>query len=136
LKNIELLTDAYRLCGIIDETEVPSAEQGVLALRKLNQMMELWAESEIELQYYEQTDQDAEFPCQRYTEQGVTGKLAEALAAHYGITLSPESVAYANAGYAVIERKAVLAKREPLSMAHLPMGSGHASSGNILTGDD
>lgn len=136
MTNIELFTQAYRALNVINENETPSAEQGVQALDLLNQMMEQWEADEIDLQFFEQTDPQADFPCQRYTEKGVIGKLCEALAAHYGFSMTPEALEMSTNGYQTIIRKAVLDKTEPLSMAHLPMGSGHGNSGNILTGDD
>lgn len=137
MTNIELITQSFRALNVIDENESPSAEQGVQGLGLQNQMLAQWQEGdEIDIQYFEQTDLQAEFPCQTYTHKGVIGKLSEALAAHYGFSMTPEAIKLSSDGYQTIIRKAVLKKTEPLSMAHLPMGSGRSCNGNILTGDD
>lgn len=135
MTNIELISDAYRMLCVIDENEAPSAEQGVLALRKLNQMMELWDEEGAKLQYFEQTDQDADFPCAPYTHAGVTAKLAIVLAAHYGISVSPELLNQADNGYAVILRKSVYAAMKPVDVSHLPQGEGKSAFFDITTGN-
>jgi hypothetical protein len=41
--NLELITDAFRQIGMIDENEAPSAEQGQVALRRLNQLLAAWS---------------------------------------------------------------------------------------------
>lgn len=137
MTNIELITQAFRALNIIDENESPSAEQGVQGLTLLNQMLAQWQEGDdVNIQYFEQTEQQATFPCQKYTEKGVIGKLAEALSAHYGISMTPEAALMSKEGYETIIRKSVSKVTEPLSMAHLPRGRGHGGRGNILTGED
>ena len=135
MTNIELITQSFRLLNVIDENEAPSAEQGVQGLALLNQMMESWEEEGVKLQYYEQTDQDATFPSAPYTHKGVIGKLAEALAAHYGISMTQEAAIQADDGYAVILRKSISAQLQPADMSHLPQGSNRSGfdieSGNF-----
>lgn len=135
MTNIELITQAYRLLNIIDENESPSAEQGVLGLTLLNQMMESWEEEGVKLQYHEQTSQSETFPCAPYTIKGVVGKLAETLAAHFGVPVTPEAARYADDGYTVILRKVISNALGPVDMSHLPQGEGKCAMGyDIETG--
>lgn len=134
ITNIELISDAYRMLGVIDENETPSAEQGVLALRVLNQMMAELEEREINIQYFEQTDQDADFPCAKYTHSGVTATLAMRLAGHFGIEPSALILDQAASGYNVILRKSIVKFLPEASMVHLPQGEAQ-DRGDIINGD-
>lgn len=134
MKNIELISDSYRMLGVIDENEAPSAEQGVLALRVLNQMMAELEERDINIQYFEQTDQDADFPCPNYTHSGVTATLAMRLAGNFGIEPSALIIDQATSGYNVILRKSIVKFLPQASMAHLPQGEAK-DCGNIISGD-
>lgn len=131
MTNIELITQSYRLMNIIGETETPSAEQGALGLVLLNQMMSAWEVDDVYLQYFRQTDQQANFPCAPYTEKGVAGKLAEAISGHYGIAMTPEAAKQAADGYDVILRKAIYSTMEERDMSHLPQGEGSSARGDF-----
>src|SRR5690606_17295729 len=52
LTALDMLTDAMRLCNLLDENEVPSAEQGVKGLRTMNQMVAQWVEDGIRLPWH------------------------------------------------------------------------------------
>ena len=56
MTNIELITKALLKLGVINESETPSAEQGIDALAELNALMEEWDEAGIRLGWSEQTD--------------------------------------------------------------------------------
>jgi hypothetical protein len=62
MTNLEIITAALRLLGVIAETETPSAEQGATGLAVLNDMLEDWSGREIEVGQWPQTELDAEFP--------------------------------------------------------------------------
>jgi hypothetical protein len=136
ITNLDLITDAYRDVNAIDETQVPNAEQGQRALRKLNQMLAMWEGADEAVKFsswFPQDDVAATCPIPEYAEAGVTGQLSIALAASLGLTVSAELVASAEAGYAVILRKAVNDKLQPVDMTHLPRGEMNHSGQNILT---
>lgn len=82
---IELITDALVEINVIDVNEAPTAEQGVAALRRLNQMLADWETDGIRIGYYPQTDMAANVPIERSDELGVTLNLAVELAPGYGI---------------------------------------------------
>jgi hypothetical protein len=138
ITNLELLTDAYRDINIISETASPSAEEGQRGLRKLNQMLAMWEGADEAIKFpswFPQSTISDPCPIPEYAEAGVTAQLSIALAASFGVSVSAELVAAAESGYAVILRKAVNDKLQPVDMTHLPLGEMRHSGENILTGE-
>lgn len=135
--NLQVITDALRGLNVIDETETPSAEQGVHCLRQMNQMLAQWKEVDgIDLGYFEQSSTAATCPIPAWAEMGVAGKLALRVASDYGAEVSMGTAAKADDGYSAILRVLINQKLEGADMSHLPQGTGHYGSGyNILTGE-
>lgn len=136
---IELITQALRKVNIIAQNAAPSAGQAAECLGQLNIMFPMWEESDIFLQWYTQTDTAAEYPGPDYSQQGVIGALAIAIAGNYGRqippTLSnPAGTGYADLGMEVIRRKAINKKMRPADLAHLPQGSGFRDRFDIESG--
>lgn len=124
--NLELITDALRQIGLLDENEVPSAEQGQVALRRLNQIMATWAESDLTFpSWFPQTDLSAQCPIPDWAELAVTGALSIAMAAAYGVTVSEEVAAVAESARAVVLRKRMSQQLQPVDVSHLPAGEAH-----------
>lgn len=124
MKYIELITDAYRLRNVIDTTQSPDPEQGVVAVRLLNSLMaELLADS-VDLNYvpiaYGDVGNNLTIPA--YAEGGITAALALRLVA--GGTVTPELQVQYDDGWATILRKAVANSLQPPNMDHLPAGEG------------
>jgi len=128
ITNITLIGDALREINVISETDDPSSEQGAYALRKLNQMMELWKEDGIDLGYYSQSSTSAACPIPDWSELGVTTSLAVACAPKYGASISIELAAVAKSTYDTILRKSISEKLDNTDMSHLPSGAGHYGS--------
>lgn len=125
MTNLELTADAMRQIGILDENEQPSAEQGVQGLRRLNQVMALWAESGLTFpSWFPQTTLAEECPIPEWAQLAVTSALSIAMAAAYGIAVSPEVVAIAEVSRDVIERKRADQQLQPIDLSVLPMGEG------------
>lgn len=124
ITNTQLITDALREIKVLDETESPSAEQGDDGLRKLNQMMELWEEAGIRLEYFEQTALSATCPIPAYAETGVTCALAIRLASTYEARVSAELASVAQTAMGVITRKAVSAALPVATMDNRPRAEG------------
>src|SRR6185437_6612720 len=87
LLNIEIITDAFQKIGIVDETSVPSAEQGANGLRILNDYLLNQAADGLRLGWFKQTDLSAIAPLRQEDVFGVKLLLARQLATHYGITV-------------------------------------------------
>lgn len=128
ITNIQLITDALLEIGVINESETPSAEQGQQALRKLNQMMEALEEEGINLGWHEQPAADIQetAPLPPYAENGITLKLALALAPSYGgaASVSPTLAADMLEAWAPIERKAALNNLKERRMDNMPSSQG------------
>jgi hypothetical protein len=137
ITNIELIGDALRELTIISEIQTPSAEQGAHALRKLNQMMAKWIEDGVNMgTWFPQASTSDVCPIPDYAEEGVTCKLALALASNYGAAavISPGLLDSADSGYSTILRTAVNAALPVGRMLNRPCGEGDDYPGNILTG--
>lgn len=91
--NLELITYACLKNNIIDETQVPSPEQGVTALNVLNDMLASMSANGVKLGWYPQTNIANVSPLQSQDVGPVKYLLTAALAAHYGIQLGPVLIA-------------------------------------------
>lgn len=131
----DLISDSLREIGVLDETESASAEQGADGLRKLNQLMELWEEAGIRLDYFPQTALSSVAPIPIYAEIGVTAALAILLAPTYSAKVSPELAAIATSSYETIVKKAVIDRLPVATMQNRAVGEGdHRRVGNIIQG--
>ena len=134
--NSEIIDRALRDINVIAEGRSASAEQGEQCLVKLNNMMDLWLESDIDYGWYEQTDTTDECPIPGYSELAVVTGLAILCAPQYGATVSQELVAVADRAWSIIHRKAINEKLDNVSMSHMPRGLGNYSdSGYDITSD-
>ena len=125
MTNLEIITAALRLLGVIAETDVASAEQAQTGLAVLNDMLEDWSGRTIDVGQWPQSDLTAEFPGPTTVEGVCKANLAIWLAPYYTAPLRPEVVALASAGYLRLIREAMLAQMQPASMAHLPRGEAY-----------
>lgn len=106
LTNVQIIGDALRLIGIIAETETPSAEQGEVGLRKLNQMMEAWEEEGVRLGYFAQSSTTDTCPIPAWAEKAVTGMLAvDLVTAFPGAEIGPAQAKSIDDGYQAMLRK-------------------------------
>ncbi len=136
MTNIDLITRALLKIGVINESETPSAEQGMDALTELNQMLEEWEETGIHLGWCEQTSTADTTPLPPYAERGVTLSLALALAPSYGgaASVSDQLVIDHRSAMSVIERKAALKNLKPRDSRNMPSAEGGGYGYNIITG--
>jgi len=132
--NLEIITDALRLLGVVSESETPSPEQGAHALRRLNRMIEQWTENDIELGYFAQSNTTDTCPIPLWAERGVISKLAQDLRAVYPSSSLEASVFDdSQNGFGTIARRSLLDKLKPSDMSHMPAGEGHYCGLSILT---
>lgn len=124
MTNLDIIADAYQQIGLIDENEVPSAEQGQAGLRKLNQLMATWAETDLKFpSWFPQTSLQDECPIPDWAELAVTSALSIALAAVYGIRVSEELAVVAESTRAVVLRKRLNQQLQPVDL-NLPAAEG------------
>ncbi len=135
ITNLQVINGALRDINVISEVEDASAEQGAHAIRKLNQLMEIWKEEDKDLGYFSQPDTTGTCPIPDWAELGVGAALSIVLAPKYGASISPELVAVADAAVNAIARKTISEKLDNQDMSHMPRGQGHFSSGYDITTD-
>ena len=133
--NLQIITDSLRALNVINENETPSAEQGAQCLRKLNQMMALWAVDGTVIGYFAQTDTSATCPIPDWAESGVANHLALYVASDFGAEPTLPVIAAADTGMQTILRTVMNIALIGADMSHLPSGSGKFGTGfNINTG--
>jgi hypothetical protein len=119
-----LIQDALGLLGVLQETEVMSAEQGMHGLRVLNELMADWQQDGIDLQYYEQTSLAENAPIPDHAALAIKYYLAMALAPFYARPVSAEFMALGARYYNRLVRDAAVAAMRPADMSHMHRGSG------------
>jgi hypothetical protein len=87
--NLDILTAAFQRVNIIDETEVPSAEQGVVGLACMNDLLMEWDADGIQLGYFPQTNLAAQSPLQDEAIRCVKLCVAGEISAYYGMAIEP-----------------------------------------------
>ena len=133
ITNSQLITDALREINVINEVDTLSPEKGAECLRKLNQMMESFKESSVNLGYFKQTDTTADCPIPDWAELGITIALAVAVASKYGASVSAETAAVGSGEMGMIRRKLISEKLDNTDMTHMPIGQGHYGHGYDIT---
>lgn len=126
--NLELITDALREINVINEVQTPTGEQGEQSLRKLNRMMEMWKDDDIDVGWFAQSDTTDTAPVPDWAEMAVVLALSVRLAPQYGATLSSETVAALNSALNIVRRKSIKEKMDNADMSHMPIGQGHFDS--------
>jgi hypothetical protein len=88
---LQIVTEAFQIAGIVDETEAPSAEQGQNGLTVLNDMLANEAADGLRLGWWPQTALSNTAPLRDQDIYGVKLMLAIALAPRYGINLGNDN---------------------------------------------
>ncbi len=135
ITNLEVIDDALREINVISEVDTASAEQGSYALRKLNQMMEVWKEEGISFGYFRQSSTAGTCPIPDWAESAVSTSLAVMCAAKYGATVSIELAAVLRSHYNMVLRKSISEKLDNTDMSHMPIGQGHFGTRYDITTD-
>ena len=132
---LSVIDDALRDINVISETDNASAEQGSYALRRLNQMMDLWRETkDIDLGYFNQTSTAGDIPVPDWALLAVTTGLSVAIAPKYGASVSGELMSVAASSIGGVQTKLIVEKKKGVDLSYLPVGAGHYGRGNnILT---
>lgn len=86
-KNLEVVTYALWRIGVVDETQAPTATQGITALTVLNDYLATLNVDGIRVGWYPQTDLAATAPLRDSDIYDVKILLCRALASEYGIKI-------------------------------------------------
>lgn len=120
--NLDILTVAFQKIGVVGETMAPSPEQGVTGLELANDLAADMATDGINLGWYPQTNLAATAPLQAGDVNPFKLVLARSLAAHYGITLTPELAAEIDMAYTRLVKRT--RPYEEANLSELPRASG------------
>lgn len=134
ISNSQLVSDSLGLLGVLQETEVMTAEQGTHGLRTLNDLMADWEQDGIDLQYYEQSVLAEDAPIPNHAILAVKYYLAMALAPYYARPVPPEFLSIGAEKYARLRRDAVKQFVGRTDLSHLHQGEGWGEFVDIMNG--
>lgn len=131
----DVIDDALKEINVIAETATASSEQGKFVLRRLNQMMALWAATkDLDLGWYDQPDTNANMPTPEWSDLAIITGLAITIAPKYGASISQELAMVADSAIGGVQSKLIVEKKTRVDQSHLPVGAGHYGRGaSILT---
>jgi hypothetical protein len=87
----QIVTEAFQIAGIVDETESPSPEQGVNGLQVLNDMLANEAADGLRIGWWPQTSLANVAPLRDQDFYAVKLMLAAAISPRYGINLARDN---------------------------------------------
>ena len=129
--NLDIITGALRLLGVLEASGTASAEDAALGLGVLNEFLEEWSARGIDVGHWPQTDVDADFPGDATVTHTVKAYLAVSLAPYFEREVRPFVALQAGSGYERLLREAVTGQMVEASMTHLPAAQ---STWDIETG--
>lgn len=125
---IEMITDALRAANVIDQTQAPEAEMGVLGLRVLNQLLGQWDRDGIRLGWVTVADLDDALPLDLQDERAVKFNLAVELAGEYGLEVLPRVQQIAKDTYNSLSKAHALTLESSLELMPTPQADWSAGS--------
>lgn len=137
MKNLDLITDAFRQLGMIDENEVPGAEMGQVGLRRLNQLVAAWATPPSSISFpswFPQTNLQADLPLPDYAERAITAALSIELATAYQRQVTDALAVVASNAYQDLLVRHMNQRLQPVDLSHLPAGEAHRQAFDIIDG--
>jgi hypothetical protein len=120
----DLIRDALGLIGVLDETEQPTAEQGTLGLRVLDEMLTDWEARGIDVGFAAGAALNDQVSIEDTARRAVKLNLAEELCPWFEREPSPRMLTLADAAYSRLLREAMKDQLVPASMSHLHRGAG------------
>ena len=131
-----IVDDALREINVISEVASASPEQGAFAIRRLNQMMALWAATKsIDLGYFSLNDTNGDMVTPEWADLAIITGLAIAIAPKYGASISQELAAVADSAISGVQSKLIIEQKKGVDLSYLPVGSGHYGRGNSILTD-
>ncbi len=130
---IDLITDAYRMSGIVPEYATPDATQGAKGVTRLNDMMAALAGDGIDLGYAPRASTADTFSPPLEHVLGIKSMLAVSLCGDYGVEVPVLVAQQAQNGMDRMLRQAAVMQNVPLSLRTVSHGAGGCGDYNILT---
>lgn len=134
MSNLLLVNDALSLIGVLPEGINASAEQGDIALRTVNEMVDEWDEDGVTVNWSPQTDLTADNSLIGIEKTAVKHHLAIRLCPHFGRQPDPTLIALAQAAYGKLQRKQMVQAMAPVDL-QIPMAEADTHYWNITSGD-
>jgi len=132
MTNQQVIDDAFFDIKIIESGDSASATFSADGMKKLNQMMAAWKESDKDLQFFPQDTLGDTCPIPIWAEQAVIKNLAIKLAPAYSAPVTQLMVKEANDGESLVARTIINNQLEGSDLSTMPQGSG-VNNNNILT---
>ena len=118
--NLDVITDAFRVAGILNEKSTLSGSKGQTGLTLLNDMMSDWEEDGIELGYFPQTLVSDTIPIDDEHLRGVKYNLARAVSSRFPIEMPPETLRIAELTFARLAKATT--EDFTTDFSHMPTG--------------
>ena len=134
MSNLLFVNDALSLIGVLPTAQNASAEDGALALRTANELVDEWDEDGVTVNWSPQTSLDADCPLVGTELTAVKHHLAIRLCPHFGREPSATLVALAQAAYSKLQRKQMVQAMAPVEL-QVPMAEADTHYWNITSGD-
>ena len=125
--NLDIVTAGFQKMNIIDETEAPSPEQGVIGLSCMNDLLMEWDADGVRLGYFPQTSLAAPSPLQDEDIRAVKLCLAGEIASHYGMAIEPALSSEINNAVTRLVKRSIQYLEADLS--ELPVAQGYWGGG-------
>lgn len=119
--NLDIVCAAYRKTNVIDETEVPSAEQGVVGVSLMNDLLMEFDAEGVRLGYYPQTNLADPSPLRDEDVRAVKLCLAAEFASEFGLPVSEVLAAEVDQAYTGLVKRSI---RIVQSSSELPFAQG------------
>ena len=133
---LSIIDDALKEINVISEVATASAEQGKFVLRRLNQMLLLWAQTkDLDLGWFATDVTTGNMPTPEWADLAIISGLAIAIAPKYGATVSQELASVASSSIGAVQTKLIIEKKRGVDLSYLPVGSGHYGRGNSILTD-
>jgi len=123
----QVIFDAYADINVVADGDTLPAAKGSAGLRKLNQMMELLKEKDVDIGYFAQSVTTGNCPIPDWAEGPVTNLLSAHLAPRNGVSLSIELATIIDDTVSALKRKMISEKLDNRDMTHMPIGEGRFS---------
>lgn len=127
----QIIKDVYVELNVIREDQAPTAEMQAQAIRRLNQMMAVWAADGKGLGYIPIGTVTDVLTVPDAAIMGIWGSLAILLAPLFGASVSPELLAMTQMGMDVIDK---ITAKEVIAQLDVPAPADYGSAFNINSG--
>ncbi len=121
MTNLEFITAALRLIGVVAGEEIPEASEARDAMQTMNDLFMEWDANDIDIGYFPQTTLIDESPIFVDAMLGARYNLAVVLAGEYGIVPNPAVVAISQNSYNQFVRNKMIQAVQEADVTQMPL---------------